>query len=377
MKTLRTAVAIAAAVVAAALALTTSLAGASSGSRNANLQKSVDDLVAAGAPGAVLFVRDGQKTTTYTAGVADLATSRPIAARDRYRIASLTKTYTATVVLQLVAEGKLRMSDSVERWLPGLVPNGRNITIRHLLGHTSGLFDFEKDPRLNQPYFKGDFDYFWSPKARLALATSHDPLYAPGQTTTSTYSNTNYTALGLIVEAATRKSIGSQLRRRIFEPLHLSKTTFPVRETKIEGSHSHGYFLVGQPPLVDVTQFSPSIAGAGGAIVSTVGDVATFYRALLSGRLLERAQLNAMKTTLPSKGDVEGTRYGLGIQRVPTPCGPAWGHSGGFPGYLTYALSSGTGARQSVLMVNIDPGAMPDGGMPLFFEALRSGYCTS
>jgi D-alanyl-D-alanine carboxypeptidase len=337
----------------------------------------VEDLVAAGAPGAVLLVRDGAKSSTYTAGVADLATGRPIRAGDRYRIASLTKTFTATVVLQLVAEGKLRMSDSIERWLPGLVPNGRNITIHQLLGHTSGLFDFENDPRFIEPYLNGDLGYFRSAEARLALATSHDPLYPPGQTTTSTYSNTNYTILGLIVEAATHKSIGSQLRRRIFEPLKLSATTFPVRQTDIEGSHAHGYFLLGQPPLADVTEFSPSIAGAGGAIVSTGADVATFYRTLLSGGLLEPAQLKAMKTTLPTKGDVDGVRYGLGLMRIPSSCGPAWGHSGGFPGYLTYALSSAAGDRQSILMVNIDPSAMPEGGMPLFFKALTAGYCTS
>jgi D-alanyl-D-alanine carboxypeptidase len=124
-----------------------------------------------------------------------------------------------------------------------------------------------------------------------------------------------------------------------------------------------------------VTEFSPSIAGAGGAIVSTVGDVATFYRALLSGRLLERAQLEAMKTTLPSNAGL-GQRYGLGIESLPTSCGPGWGHSGGFPGYLTYALTSEDGARQSVVMVNIDPSAMPEGGMPKFFQALKAGYCS-
>jgi D-alanyl-D-alanine carboxypeptidase len=372
---MRTTAVIVAAGLAAALALTTSLAAGAGPS--SNLQKSVDDLVAAGAPGAILLARDGAKSSTYTAGVADLATRQTIRARDRYRIASLTKTFTATVVLQLVAEGKLRMSDSIERWLPGLVPNGKNITIHQLLGHTSGLFDFENDPRFIEPYLNGDLGYFRSAEARVALATSHDPLYPPGQTTTSTYSNTNYTVLGLIVEAATHKSIGSQLRRRLFEPLKLSATSFPVRRTTIGGSHAHGYFLIGQSPLVDVTEISPSLAGAGGAIVSTVGDVAVFYRALLSGRLLKPAQLKAMKTTLPSKGDVDGVRYGLGLMRIPTSCGPAWGHSGGFPGFLTYALSSETGDRQSVLMVNIDPTAMPEGGMPKFLQALIAGFCTS
>lgn len=366
---------VAAAVVGTALVLLTSVAAASAG-KSGSPQTSVDELVAAGAPGAVLLVRDGAKSTVFSAGVADLATSRPIRARDRYRIASLTKTFTATVVLQLVAEGRLRMSDSIERWLPGLVPNGRNITIRHLLGHTSGLFDFEQDPRLVEPYLDGDLGHYWSAKERLALATSHEPLYPPGQTTTSTYSNTNYTVLGLIVEAATHRAIGSQLGRRIFEPLGLSATSYPVRRTTIDGSHAHGYFLLGRPPLADVTEFSPSIAGAGGAIVSTVEDVAAFYRALLSGRLLEPAQLKAMKTTLPVNGDL-GQQYGLGIERVDTACGPAWGHSGGFPGYLTYAWSSESGARQSVLMVNIDPGAMPEGGMPAFFKALTAGYCAS
>jgi D-alanyl-D-alanine carboxypeptidase len=340
------------------------------------LQRDLDALVTGGTPGAILLVRGQHGTKGLTAGVAEIATGRTIRARDRYRIASLAKTYVSTIVLQLVGERKLGLSDSVEKWLPGLVPNGENILIRHLLGHTSGLFDFEDDPRLVEPYLSGNLSFYWSPLERLALATSHEPLYPPGETTMSTYSNTNYTIAGLIIEAATGRSLEAQLRRRIFKPLDLDATTYPDRETVIEGRHAHGYFLLGPPPLVDVTEFSPSITGAGGAIVSTVGDVARFYRALLKGRLLRPDLLGAMKTTLLADSDVE-SRYGLGLAEYPTPCGTAWGHSGAFPGYLNYTFSSADGKRQIVLMVNIDPFAIPPATLQQFYDLLYKAYCST
>ena len=340
----------------------------------AGLQSRLDALVTGGAPGAILLVRSEHGRKQLTAGVADLATGRPIHPGDRYRIASLAKTYVSTVVLQLVGEGKLRLGDSVEKWLPGLVPNGENIRIRHLLGHTSGLFDFENDPRLLAPYFGGNLSYYWSPLERLALATSHEPLYPPGETTKATYSNTNYTVAGLIIEKVTGKSLESQLRRRIFEPLRLNATTHPDRETTIEGRHARGYFPLGPPPLVDVTEFSPSITGAGGATVSTVRDVARFYRALLKGRLLRPRLLRAMKRTLPIDSDLP-SRYGLGLAKYPTPCGKAWGHSGAFPGYLTYTFSSQNGRRQMVLMVNVDPSALPQATLERFYDLLYKAYC--
>jgi D-alanyl-D-alanine carboxypeptidase len=366
------------ACLSAFLVIAVSPAAATAG-QTRGLQSDLDALVAGGAPGAILLVRDRHGTKRLTAGVADIATGRPIHHRDRYRIASLAKTYVAAVVLQLVGEHKLRLSDSVERWLPGLVPNGENILIRHLLGHTSGLFDFEDDPRLVEPYLSGNLSFYWSPLERLALATSHEPLYPPGETTASTYSNTNYTVLGLIVEAVTGKSLENQLRRRIFERLDLDATTYPDRETVIEGRHARGYFLLGPPPLVDVTEFSPSITGAGGAIVSTVGEVARFYRALLKGRLLRPDLLRTMKTTLPAGSDpgAPAARYGLGLEQYATSCGTAWGHSGSFPGYWNYTFSSRSGKRQMVLMVNIDPNALPSATVQRFYDLLDKAYCST
>ena len=343
----------------------------------ATLQDGVDSLVAAGAPGAILLVRDGSKTTRLTAGVADLATQQAIEPRDHYRIASLTKTYVATVVLQLVAEKKLRLSDTVERWLPGLVPNGNKITVCMLLNHTTGLQDHERDPDVLAPYLSGDLGYYWSPLRLLQVAISRPPLYAPGETKVSTYSSTNYVVLGLMVSAVTKRSIGAELNRRIFQPLHLNQTSYPTSNTHLPEPYAHGYFMLQPPSLTDLSAFSPSLSGAAGAIVSTVGDVASFYRALLSGLLLKPAQLKAMQTTLPeAQGDLV-QRMGYGLIRFSTSCGPAWGHSGSFPGYWTHAWSSANGKRQAVLMVNIDPSAANETAQAAFYKTLDDAYCTS
>ena len=182
--------------------------------RAAALQKGVDGLVATGVPGAILFVRDGNSTLRLAAGFGDLGHKTPMNAGDHYKIASLTKTYTAAVVLQLVAEGKLRLSDSIERWVPGLVPNGGKITIRQLLNHTSGLAEFDTDPRYLKPYLSGDFGYYWAPRKLVQMGVSHAPLFPPGVTKHTHYANTNYVLLGLAVEAAT----GNSHRRRAAQP---------------------------------------------------------------------------------------------------------------------------------------------------------------
>src|SRR4051812_47059155 len=174
------------------------------------LQHDVDALGAAGAPRAILLVRDGDTTTRLTAGVGEIATKTPMNAADRYRIASLTKTYVAAVVLQLAGEGKLRLTDTVERWLPGLVPNGDRITIRELLTHTSGLADHEKDPVVLAPYLKGNLAYYWSPRRLVEIAVSRTPHFPPGETKVASYSSTNYVLAGLIVRRVTGHSIGDE-----------------------------------------------------------------------------------------------------------------------------------------------------------------------
>jgi D-alanyl-D-alanine carboxypeptidase len=355
-----------------------SVARASARGHTASLQADLDAMVLAGAPGAILLVRDGHHTTHLTSGVGEVATNTPIRPDDHFKIASLTKTYTATVVLQLVAEHKMRLDDSVEQWLPGLVPNGQNITVRQLLSHTSGLFDYEADPRFLEPYFNGDLGFYWAPRDLVGLAVSHDPLFPPGQTPIAVYSNTNYVVAGLIVEAVTGRSIGDEFQTRLFNPLHLDETVYPT-EPELPSPYAHGYMVLGGPPALDVTGLSPSMTSSAGGIVSTTDDVADFYRALLSGRLLPKNLLRQMETTRSegTKVDIPGQQYGLGLETFPTSCGVAWGHNGVVPGYLTFIFSSKDGQRQAVLMVNHDAGSLPGPVGTMFFDLIAKAFCST
>lgn len=356
---------------------------ATAGSGPAGLQQDLDALVAAGAPGAILFVRTGNRTVQLTAGLSDIARQTPMHARDHFKIASVTKTYTATVVLQLVGEGKLSLNDTVQRRLPGVVPNGSKITIRQLLNHTSGLADFESNPRYLKPYLAGNFAHYWSPRQLVRMGVSLKALFAPGRGWS--YSNTDYVVAQLIVERATGDTLGAELQRRIFRPLHLGQTTYPTKPG-LPSPYAHGYRLFGELPLVDVTGLSPSLAPGSGAIISTAADVADFYRALLGGRLLEPEQLKAMKTTVSErtgKPATSGPGYGLGIAHsvlgrpsaaVTVSC-PGWGHSGEVGGYDVSTSFSEDGRRQAVLMINQDASTLAKAALPLYYRLLDKAYC--
>jgi D-alanyl-D-alanine carboxypeptidase len=356
---------------------TAGIAGASApgaAPTTAGLQQDLDALVAAGAPGAILFVRDGNRTIRLTAGVGDIANKTPIHNGDHFKIASLTKAYTATVVLQLVGEGKLSLDDTVQRRLPGVVPNGSKITIRQLLNHTSGLADFESDPRYLKPYLAGKFAYYWSPRQLVRIGVSHKPLFAPGRGWS--YSNTNYVVAQLIIERVTGRTIGAEFSRRIFRPLHLRQTSYPTKPG-LPSPYAHGYMVLGSTPVTDVTGLSPSLAPGSGGIVSTVQDVADFYRALLSGRLLKPAQLHAMKTTVSErtgKPVAAGPGYGLGIGRTRIACG-GWGHSGELPGYDVSTAFTENGRRQLVLMINQDATTLPKPAVALYDRLQTKAFC--
>jgi D-alanyl-D-alanine carboxypeptidase len=373
----RTAQIIRATVVAIATATVLTVIAAAAGAARTSgppaLQQALAQLVAAGAPGAILLTRDGSRTTRLTSGLADVDMKTPMRADDRFRIASLTKTFVAAIVLQLVDEQKLSLNDSVQHFLPGLVANGTRITIRQLLNHTSGFPEYDEDARVLKPYLSGRLGYYWPPRRLIAIALSHERLFEPGAR--YSYANTNYLLLGLIVEKATGHPLATELRRRIFGPLHLRATSFPTTP-RLPNPYAHGYFVLGKPPAADVSALSPSFAGAAGGIVSTVDDVASFYRLLLSGRLLERSGLDAMQDTVAEPGAVDlNSRYGLGIERYTTRCGTAWGHGGAFPGYLVYAFTSSDGRRQAVLMVNQSAESLPKRFAPLYFRLLTGAYC--
>lgn len=316
------------------------------------LQRIVRRLVAAGAPGAVAFVRAPGRAVGVAAGYADLQTRTPMRAADGFRIASVTKTFVATVVLALEAEGRLDIDEPVERWLPGLVPNGSAITIRELLNHTSGLFDYSEDDAHTQAAI-ADPGRRWSPHELLSVAFVHPPLFRPG--TSWFYSNTNYVVLGLLVEAVTGRPLGQELQARIVDPLQLLATSFDV-DAGIHDPFAHGY--IGPHPglpiaagtLLDITTLlSPSFVWGAGNMASNAADVTRFFVALLRGQLLPSAQLAEMKT-----GSAVNSNCGLGLRKAYTSCGTAYDHEGDFPGYRNAVWVTRDGRRAADVMVNID-----------------------
>ena len=335
------------------------------------LQQALNGVVRAGAPGIVALVKDSHGTWRGASGWANLRTKAAMRPDIHFRIASVTKTFTATVVVQLVGEGKLWLDEPVERWLPGVVPNGGNITVRQLLVHTSGIRDFD-DPQ-----------GLMGPREVIAGPLSQPPLFAPGSAWS--YSNTNYILLGLIVESVTGSSFAQQLRQRILTPLRLRDTTFErsPRDVAIRTPFAHGYDLVSSSRPRDVTPFKGHWASGG--VVSTVDDLARFYSALLGGRLLRKDLLGRMLTTVPTANapnDPNGpwgpsVRYGLGIRALRMACGKtAWGHWGGLPGFHTAVLATRNGSRQAIFAVNTSDAWIYSGpAAGVFVAAVEKAFC--
>ncbi|MFB6890428.1 serine hydrolase domain-containing protein [Kitasatospora sp. NPDC056327] len=286
------------------------------------------------------------------AGLADRTTGAPATAEGRFRIGSVTKTFVSTVALQLVAEGRIGLDDPVERLLPGAVPNGADITLRQLLGHTSGVFNYTEDdafdierPGAIEHWLESGRYTRWTPQQLVALANAHPAYFAPGQG--FHYSNTNYVLVGQIIERATGRSWQREVERRVIRPLGLTGTSMPDHATGIPGPHAHGYYELPSGPA-DVTELDPSMAGASGAGISTTADLNTFITALIGGRLLPRPQLAEMMAVTPQSGG----RYGLGLERTATDCGVLWGHGGGIPGYSTVLYTTADLRRQLAVSMN-------------------------
>lgn len=340
----------AAIVGAGTLVAVATAAGAAAGGGANVVQDRLDAVVAAGAPGAVARLEEGPRQWTRTAGVADLGSPAPLPPEARFRVGSITKTFVAAVVLQLADEGRLALDGPVADVLPGLLPHGGAVTVRQVLGHTSGLADYTADPSV----FEGARqNRVFRPDELVALVAALPLRFAPGSA--FEYSNTNYAVAGLLVERATGNTLGDELERRIFGPLGLGHTSFPTTNADISGVHALGYVLPGPGhALLDVTSLNPSHAWAAGAVVSNAADVARFFRALLDGEVLSPEMLSAMRATVPMPDD-PSTHYGLGLMRVDTPCGAFWGNAGEIWGYHAWSFRSEDGARSLTEMVNLMP----------------------
>ncbi|EME52507.1 Serine-type D-Ala-D-Ala carboxypeptidase [Amycolatopsis decaplanina DSM 44594] len=354
-----------AALTAAGLIATTGTAHADTSADRKVVQEALDQIIASGGSlGAQARVTDGPQRFTARSGKAELGSNRPVPENGRFRVGSITKTFVSTVLLQLSGEGKVDLDAQVVRYLPGLI-DGR-ITVRQVLQHTSGLYNYTNALPLDPDEFERIRYKHWTPQELLKVSTDKPLDFDPG--TRWNYSNTNYVVAGLLVEKLTGRPYGKAVEQRILKPLHLDGTEVPGDDVDIRGPHAHGYVGVAGKPN-DITRINPSVAWAAGEIISTTRDLDTFGVALASGRLLEPAQQQEIaKTTAVSP------EYGLGLQVQTLPCGTeVWGHGGGIPGYSSQLLTTPDTKKRLELSVT----SAPTGGDPneAFRKLLTEVFC--
>jgi D-alanyl-D-alanine carboxypeptidase len=320
----------------------------------ADLQRILDQLVADGTiPGAVLSVHiPGQEPWRGASGFADIQRTQPMEPTTEVRIASISKVFTAVVVLQLIEEGKLSLDTPLATWFPRLVPNADIITVHDLLQHTTGLYDYLEDKHFLSEALQAP-NYVWPPAELVAYAAGRPSAFRPGARGAWDYSSTNYVIRGMIVEQLTGNTLAHEMRQRIFAPLGLDNTFFPPDET-VRGAMARGY-----RQRHDQTNISLSFAFATANLVSTAGDVQRFGDALFGGKLLKPETMDLMLTFKNGKGqyNMPELEYGLGVMRNrlevgvdargiarPKTASTVLGHTGGFGGFrsaLWHAPESG------------------------------------
>ncbi|MFI8071499.1 serine hydrolase domain-containing protein [Streptomyces sp. NPDC086033] len=305
---------------------------------------------AQGAPGSMARVDDGNSVYRAAVGVADRKSEQTMSDTDRFRIGSVTKTFTAVVLLQLVDEKKLELDAPVNRYLPGLLPDDR-ITVRHVLSHRSGLYDYTNEMFAKTVQgFEAVRKKVFTPEELVKRSLGKPRTNAAGAV--YSYSNTNFVVAGMLIEKLTGNPVRTEYEKRIIEPLQLRDTFYVHPGMKIPGRHAHGYLTPDQAgaPLVDATEQTASWAQSAGALISSTRDLNTFLSALLGGRLTSAAQLAQMERWAPAGS---GQAYGLGLRRRDLSCGVSvYGHTGAVQGFYTYAFASKDGKRALAAVAN-------------------------
>ncbi|WP_433272399.1 serine hydrolase domain-containing protein [Pseudonocardia xinjiangensis] len=298
----------------------------------AGIEQIVHDQMRTGAvPGMAVGVwLPGQGQLVRAYGVADVASGAAFAVGDRVRIASITKTFTATATLMLVDRGRLTLDDRLESFVPG-VPNGRDITVRQLLNMTSGVYDFTEDPEFSAAFDADPLAPF--PVERvLTILRRSTPAFPPGQPGSWQYSDSNYILLGQIIERAAGEPAGPFIEREIVGVLNLPGTSYPT-SPEIPPPSASGYLVVPPgAPQRDVTALDPDVAGPAGAMISTVEGLRAWAGALAAGRLLSPAG-HAEQTTFVNANlsPTLRTGYGAGLFEI----NDFVGHNGAIYGFNT------------------------------------------
>jgi D-alanyl-D-alanine carboxypeptidase len=300
-------------------------------------------------PGMILAVwSPGEGGYVKAMGLADIKTGRKLKSSDPFRIGSNTKIFTSTVILQLVDENKLKLEDKLSKFFPK-IPNSENITIRMLLNHTSGLFDYSEDEEFGK-LLEGDPLHAFTPRQLIDNAIQHKPYFSPGKE--FHYSNTNTVLLGMIVGKITGSTLEREIKKRIIDKLHLKNTIFPAG-AEITENFCRGYMLK-DGKYEDWTKMNVSWGWAAGAMISNIYDMRTFITAVTDGSLLSRKlQKERMSSWVPisKKTNFPSAKYGYNIFTY----GGFVGHNGGLPGYISYMVRDPENGETFVMMLNIQP----------------------
>ncbi|MGQ4485077.1 serine hydrolase domain-containing protein [Streptomyces sp. SAS_281] len=321
-----------------------------SASTDCDLQRQVDAILATGVAGV-----GAQVVSPYGRRHAFAGTPRD----GRFRIGSLTKTFTAVAALQLP---DLALDKPVRHWLPEVT---RDITVRSLLRHTSRLLDPEIPALTSAKGYRAERLRSYKPedlaKAALRLGTAPERW---------SYANTNYLLTAMIIERITGRSWAEEITDRIIRPLRLHATCAPGESPFVPGPHARGWASFGTGTRLDVTLLNPSMAVGSGALISSVRDLGLFYAALLGGELLPPARLSEMTATVPAPGlGIAGARYGLGIAELPLPDGGSfYSHFGELLGYHAWAGVSADSSRTAVVYVTGDVTGATMGAMSALIE---------
>jgi CubicO group peptidase (beta-lactamase class C family) len=294
-------------------------------------------------PGAaVLVVRDGAPVVRRGYGLADLEQGMPVTPATNFRLASVSKQFTAAAILLLAEDGRLGLDDPVQTWLPTLPPDARAVTIRHLLTHTSGLIDYEDVIPESMTGQLHDADV-------LALLATEDRTYFPPGAAYR-YSNSGYALLALIVERASGRSFADFLRRRIFEPLGMSATLAYEAGISTVGRRAYGYSLAnGSWKRTDQSQTS-AVLGDGG-IYSSIDDLAKWDAALADDRLLA-AESRRLAFAPAARTDDPAVQYGFGWRVT----GESLWHSGETIGFRNVIVRFPERRLTVVILTNRDGG---------------------
>ncbi|OXM83326.1 serine hydrolase domain-containing protein [Paenibacillus rigui] len=322
-----------------------------------SIREAISGLPNAKATAALVYVGTPTDSWLAASGVNDMESKEPARADGRFRIGSITKVFTAAVVLQLVAEQKVDLNQSIQHYLPDVLPaDFPTVTIGQLLNHTSGL----PSPKLPDEWNEWDLQNMnWTPQQVVDLAVKNPMEFEPG--TRQHYVNINYFLAGLLIEQVTGNPYEMEVQQRIVQPLHMTNTYLPGSSTRLIGTHAHGYQAVNQDgttELVDVTEGSQSFTWAAGQIISTTSDLNTFMTALFTGKLVPRDVLENMFTVpeVPMWNqdgqDVGMATLSMGMMRTTMNGITFWGKTGARPGYGNGMFATRDLERRLVYSVN-------------------------